>query len=95
MTHPTCSGFESILEERLSWKINKVNYITLHYYIFEIFQYFTTKLHNFTKFKKLFPIVLKLFSNLKVYLIGEWSNDCRSTTQFQQIHTVRGKYNGH
>ena len=43
---------------------------TLHYYIFDIFQYFITKLHNFTVFRKLFPIVLKLSSNLKVCLIG-------------------------
>ena len=42
-------------------------------YIFHILQYFTTKLYNFTKFRKLFPTVLKLFSNLKVCLIGEWS----------------------
>ena len=46
---------------------------TLHYYIFDILQYLTTKLHNFTKFRKLFLIVLKLFPNLKVCLIGEWS----------------------
>ena len=45
----------------------------LHYYIFDILQYFTTKLHNVTKFRKLFPTVLKLFSNFKVCLIGEWS----------------------
>ena len=42
-------------------------------YIFDILQCFTTKLHNFTKFGKLFPTVLELFSNLKVCLIGEWS----------------------
>ena len=46
---------------------------TLKRYIFHILQYFTSKLHNFTKFRKLFPTVLKLFSNLKVCLIGEWS----------------------
>ena len=48
---------------------------SLHYFLFDIFQYFTTTLHNFTKLRKLFPIVLKLFSNLKVCLIGEWSID--------------------
>ena len=46
---------------------------TLQDYIFHIIQYFAAKLHNFTKFRKLFPTVLKLFSNLKVCLIGEWS----------------------
>ena len=46
---------------------------TLQDYIFEILQYFPTKRHNSTKVRKLFPIVLKLFSNLKVCLIGEWS----------------------
>ena len=45
---------------------------TLNYHIFDILQYFTTKLHNFTKFRKLLLTVLKLFSNLKVCLIGEW-----------------------
>ena len=49
------------------------NLQTLQDYIFHIVQYFATKLHNFTKFRKLFPTVLKLFSNLKVCLIGEWS----------------------
>ena len=49
------------------------NLQTLKGYIFHILQYFTTKLHNFIKFRKLFPTVLKLFSNLKVCLIGEWS----------------------
>ena len=34
-----------------------------------ILRYFTTKLDNFTKFRKLFPAVL---SNLQVCLIGEW-----------------------
>ena len=43
----------------------------LHYYIFDILQYFTTKLHNFTKFRKIFPTVLILFS--KVGVIGIWS----------------------
>ena len=42
-------------------------------YIFHILQYFATKLYSFTKFRKLFPTVLKLFSNLKLCLIGEWS----------------------
>ena len=45
--------------------------ITLVLYLQDyILQYFATKLHNFTKFKKLFPTVLKLFSNLKLCLIG-------------------------
>ena len=29
---------------------------TLHYYIFDILQYFATKLHNSTKFRKLFQL---------------------------------------
>ena len=49
------------------------NLQTLHGYIFRILQYFATKLYNFTKLRKLFPTVLKLFSNLRVCLIGEWS----------------------
>ena len=44
-------------------------FVNLHHYIFDIFQYFKTKLHNFTEFRKLFPTLLKLFSNLKVCLI--------------------------
>ena len=40
---------------------------------FDLFEYFTTKLHNFTKFRKLSLTVLKLFSNLKVCVFGEWS----------------------
>ena len=43
---------------------------TLHYYVFDILQYSATKLHNFTKFRKLFPIVLKLFWNLKFVYLG-------------------------
>ena len=46
---------------------------TLQDYIFHILQQFATKLHNLTKFRKLFPTVLKFFSNLKVCIIGEWS----------------------
>ena len=46
---------------------------TLHCYIFDILQYFTTKFHHFAKFRNLFPTVLKLFSNLKVCVIGKWS----------------------
>ena len=46
---------------------------TLHYYTSDTFQHFKTKLHNFTKFRKLFPTVLKLFSNSKVCLTGKWS----------------------
>ena len=48
---------------------------TLQDYIFHILQYFATKLHNFSKFRKFFPTVPKLFSNLKLCLIGEWSID--------------------
>ena len=64
------------------WKIppRKVcDFYILFYYLRKIKRYhyveFTTKLHNFTKFRKGFLIVLKLFSNLKVCLIGEWSSD--------------------
>ena len=46
---------------------------TLKSYIFDILQHFTTKLYNFTRFRKLFPTVLKLFLNLKDCLMGEWS----------------------
>ena len=51
---------------------NIQNSQTLQDYIFHILQFFATKLHNFTKFRKLFPTVLELFSNLKVCTIGEW-----------------------
>ena len=50
------------------YKIRKL-YIT----VYDILQYFTTKLNNFTKSRKLLPTVLKLFSNLEVCLIGKWS----------------------
>ena len=56
---------------RVIQKKTKFSNFTLH--IFNILQYFTTKPHNFTKFSKLFVAVLKLFSNSKVCLIGEWS----------------------
>ena len=46
---------------------------TSHDCIFHILRYFSTKLHNFTKFMMLFPAVLMNFSNSKVCLIGEWS----------------------
>ena len=55
------------------WYENIQNSQTLQDYVFHILQYFATELHNFTKFRKLFPTVLKLFSNLKVCTIGEWS----------------------
>ena len=45
---------------------------TSHDCIFHILLYFTTKLHNFTKFMMLFPAVLTNFPNSKVCLIGEW-----------------------
>ena len=48
-------------------------FANLNYYNFHILHYFATKLHNFSKFRKIFPTMLKLFSNLKVYVIGEWS----------------------
>ena len=53
---------------RVIQKYTKFAIFTLLY-----FRYFTTKLYSFTKFRKLFPTVLKSFSNLKVCLIGEWS----------------------
>ena len=57
------------------WKrVNSIeNSQTLQLVYFRHFSIFTTKLHNFTRFRKLFSTVLKLFSNLKVCLIGEWS----------------------
>ena len=42
-------------------------------YIFHISQYFVTRLHNFTKFRMLFPTMLMNLPNSKVFLIGEWS----------------------
>ena len=54
---------------RVIQKYTKLANFTLVIF-FDILQYFATKLHNFTKFRKLFPTVLKLFSNLKVCLIG-------------------------
>ena len=50
------------------YKIRKL-YIT----IISTFYNVENKLHNFTKSRKLFPTVLKLFSNLRVCLIGKWS----------------------
>ena len=45
-----------------------------HDCIFHILRYFATKLHNFTKFRMLFPAVLMNFPDSKVcQLIGEWS----------------------
>ncbi len=45
---------------------------TSHDCIFHILRYFSTKLHNFTKFMMLFPAVLMNFPNSEVCLIGEW-----------------------
>ena len=56
---------------RVIQKYTKFANFTLLY--FQQFTIFATKLHNFTKFGKLFPTVLKLFTNLKVCLIGELS----------------------
>ena len=50
---------------------NVVTLFTLLY--FRHFTIFYKQTLQFHKIKKLFPIVLKLFSNLKVCLIGEWS----------------------
>ncbi len=55
------------------WKIHCVTK-----YIVQIIHCITrcvTKLHNFTKFRMLFPAVLMNFPNSKVCLIGEWSID--------------------
>ncbi len=49
--------------------------ITSHF-IFHISRYFSTKLHNFTKFMMLFPAVPMNFSNSEVCLIREWSVIC-------------------
>ena len=49
-------------------KYTKFTNFTLLYFL-----HFTTKLDNFTKLRRLFPTVLKFFSNLKVCLIGKWS----------------------
>ena len=46
---------------------------TSHDCIFHILRYFSTKLHNFTKFMMLFPAVLMNFPNSEVCLIGQWS----------------------
>ena len=40
-----------------------------------ILQCFATKLHNFTKFRMLFPAVLTNIPNSKVCLKGEWSTE--------------------
>ncbi len=48
---------------------------TSHDCIFHILRYFSTKLHNFTKFRMFFQAVLMNFPNSKVCLIGEWSID--------------------
>ena len=47
---------------------------TLHYYIFSTFYNILQPNFTISKFRKLFPDVLRLFSNLKVCLIGEWSS---------------------
>ena len=54
------------------------NLQTLHYYIFDILQYFATKLDNCLKFRMLFPAVLIDFPNSKVCLIGELPIDFTS-----------------
>ena len=43
----------------------------LHDCIFHILRYFATKLHNFTKYRILFPAGLMNFPNSNVCLIGE------------------------
>ncbi len=58
-----------------TYKIRKLHVIAC---IFHILRYFATKLHNFTKFRMLFPAVLMIiliinFPNSKVCLIGELS----------------------
>ena len=42
-------------------------------YIFQILQYFENKLHNFTKFRMLFPAALMNIPSSKLCLKGEWS----------------------
>ncbi len=54
---------------------------TSHDCIFNILQYFATKLHNFTKFMMLFPAVLMNLPNSKVCLIGEWSINMASIAE--------------
>ena len=49
--------------------------IQKYFCIFHILRYFSSKLHNFTKFMMLFPAVLMNFPNSKVCLIWEWSNN--------------------
>ena len=44
-----------------------------YHYIFHILQCFATKLHNFAKFRMLFPAVLINIPNFKVCLKGESS----------------------
>ena len=53
---------------RVTQKCTKFANFTLLY-----FRLFTTKLHNFTKCRTLFSTVLKSFTNLKAFLIREWS----------------------
>ena len=61
-----------VAKYRKMWK----NSQTSQYYIFHILQYFATKLHNFTKFRMLFPAVLmSISSNLNAYLKGKSSID--------------------
>ena len=60
---------------------------TSHDCIFHILRYFSSKLHNFTKFMMLFPAALMNLPNLKGCLIGEWSITfcvCFCTTTFKE-----------
>ena len=57
---------------RVLQKYTKFANFTWLDYICHILRYFSTKLHNFTKFRMLFPAVLMNFPNSKVFIIGEW-----------------------
>ena len=54
---------------------NVENIVMYSTYIFHILQYFATKLDNCMNFRMLFPAVLIDFPNLKVCLIGKWTNN--------------------
>ena len=75
---PLCGNAFSCITQKYT---KFASFTLLYFRRFIIFYIFTTKLQNFTKFRMLFPTVLKLFSNLKVCLIEEWSIVSRAKTR--------------
>ena len=66
------TAFRNVLPLFRAYYKSTQNSQTSHDCICHILRYFSTKLHNFTKFRMLFPAVLMNFPNSKVFIIGEW-----------------------